>query len=92
MNMKILRTLLFSSVSISAVSACGGGAYRCKHRDGTVAGDSKATKAICDSLGVETCWCYRWAEDYCDPYGDNIQLFQQQCVERGDNWYWVECY
>ncbi|KAF4333973.1 hypothetical protein FBEOM_12209 [Fusarium beomiforme] len=86
--MHFLKALL---LGVPAVYACGDNSYRCKNPDKTVSEMYKVTKNICDELNEDTCWCYHWAEDYCDPFGDNIKKFKQKCEDYGENWYWSEC-
>ncbi|EXM13935.1 hypothetical protein RAB80_014004 [Fusarium oxysporum f. sp. vasinfectum] len=86
--MNFLKALL---LAVPAVYACGDNAYRCKNPDKTVSEMYRVTKNICDELKEDTCWCYHWAEDYCDPFGDNIKKFKQKCEDYGENWYWSEC-
>jgi hypothetical protein len=86
--MQLLTLIL---LVVPAVYACGDNAYRCKNNDVTVDTDWDTTKSICNSLGESTCWCYNAAENYCDPFGDNIQNFKKKCEAWGDNWYWDEC-
>jgi hypothetical protein len=75
----------------TVVSACGDTGYRCKNPDVSVNDDYIVTKYICNSLGEDTCYCSHWAEDYCDPSGNNIAKFKELCNDQGSNWYWTQC-
>ena len=86
--MKFLAALLLGA---SVAYACGDNSYRCKNPDKTVSEMHDVTMNICKNLNEGTCWCYHWAEDYCDPSGDNIEKFKEQCQQEGENWYWTEC-
>jgi len=69
----------------SIVFACGDNAYRCKNSDVSTGEMWKVTKDICDDLKEETCYCFHWAEYYCEPQGDNIQKFKDACENRAEN-------
>ncbi|CAJ0555434.1 Ff.00g054990.m01.CDS01 [Fusarium sp. VM40] len=72
-------------LAVPAVYACGDNSYRCKNPDKSIQDTYKVTMEICNGR------CSHWAEDYCDPFGDNIQKFKEKCENQGENWYWVEC-
>ncbi|CAD6441808.1 2b5ef486-8f2c-4841-ade2-4051bedebba8 [Sclerotinia trifoliorum] len=78
-------------LSATTAYACGGNAYRCKNPDKSVDEMWAVTRKICNNLKEDDCYCYHWAEYYCDPYGDNIEKFKHACVNEGDDWYWTEC-
>jgi hypothetical protein len=86
-----MHLLTFILLAAPAAYACGDNAYRCKNPDVSVEKMWKVTHSICNNLKEDDCYCSHWAEYYCDPTGDNIQKFKDQCEEKGEKWYWVEC-
>jgi len=78
-------------LSAATAYACGDNAYRCKNPDKSVDEMWKVTHKICNDIKEDDCYCSHWAEYYCDPFGDNIKKFKEQCENEGDNWYWNEC-
>ena len=86
--MRLLKILM---VAAPAVYACGDDAYRCNSRDASASEIQQATRSICDSLGEDMCYCSVYAEDFCDPGGDNIQKFKASCEEYGKGWSATEC-
>lgn len=78
-------------LAVPAAYACGDNSYSCKNLNKDIQEMYKVTIEICNGLGEDTCWCSYWAEDYCGPFGDNIQKFKEKCENQGENWYWVRC-
>ncbi|KAI8664695.1 hypothetical protein NCS56_00903200 [Fusarium sp. Ph1] len=73
-----LTTLLLDA---PIVHACGNNAYRCKNPDASIEEMWRVTHQICNDLGEDDCYCYHWAEYFCDPSGDNIDKFKQKCQD-----------
>ena len=85
-----MKSLVLLFPLFALTLACGDNAYRCKNPDKSVDDMWVMTKSICNELNEDICWCYYWAEYYCDPSGDNINKFKEMC-DSHSNWYWTEC-
>jgi hypothetical protein len=89
--MRVIILVLAFAVS---VIACSDDAYRCVNPNGSVDDDWQATQKAMKSSGLShgnTCWCYRYAEDYVQLNGeDQIGKFQKAC-ESQPNYSWREC-
>jgi hypothetical protein len=86
----VMKFLTACLVFIGVASACGDNAYRCVNPDGFVTDDWAKTKACCNKIAEEYCYCSHRAEEYCDPFGSNIQKFKD-CCESYKGFEWREC-
>lgn len=72
------------------IGGCLEDAFRCRNPNTPNRQHSDATKAICDDLKMDPCFCGQ--QVFCNPFGDAIAEFKSKCEKYDKGWYWVEWY